>query len=58
MNMQQTIEQIAKRHLRVETLKSRNSDRLDFYDLGVRSLEDALKAAFEAGQKAGKTSPT
>lgn len=29
------------------------SDRLDFHDVGVGSLKDALQAAFEAGQTTG-----
>lgn len=48
----QIIAQIARQHLRIETLEVRNSDRLDFHDCGVASIEAALKAAFEAGQKA------
>ena len=51
MTTQQTIQQIAQKHLGIETLETRNSDRLDFHDLAVWSLEAALKAAFEAGQK-------
>ena len=45
---------IAKQYLGVETLESRNSDRLDFHDLSVRSIEAALKAAFEAGRTMGQ----
>ena len=48
------ITQIAQRHLRIETLEVRNSDRLDFHDCGVASLKAALKAAFEAGRLAEK----
>ena len=49
---QAQIEKIAQAHLGVETLASRNSDRLDFYDLGVGSIKAALEAAFKAGQAA------
>jgi len=44
------IEQIAQTHLGIETLASRNSDSLDFYDLGVGGIKVALEAAFKAGQ--------
>lgn len=54
MNTQQTIHQIAQKHLGIETLETRKSDRLDFHDLAVWCLEAALKAAFEAGQQAVK----
>jgi len=42
---------IAKTHLGIETLVTRNRDSLDFHSVGVGSLEAALIAAFEAGQK-------
>jgi hypothetical protein len=41
---------IATEHLRIETLVIRNSDSLDFHDVGVASLKDALKAAYAAGR--------
>ncbi len=44
---------IAKKHLGLETLESRNSDSLDFSDQAAWSIEAALKAAFIAGQEAG-----
>lgn len=47
---QAQIEQIAKTYLGIETLASRNSDSLDFYDLGVGGVKAALEAAFRAGQ--------
>lgn len=43
------LNEIAAKHLGVETLESRHSDSLDFYDLGVGDLKDALEAAFKAG---------
>jgi hypothetical protein len=45
---------IAQRHLNIETLETRKSDGLDFHDVAVWCLKDALEAAFEAGRKAGK----
>ncbi len=45
---------IAQTHLNVETLVQRGSDSLDFHDVGVLCLKDALEAAYEAGRKARK----
>jgi hypothetical protein len=47
------LEQIALKHFFVQTLKTQNSDRLDFHDVSVWAMESALKAAFEAGVQAG-----
>lgn len=44
------LECIAREHLGIETLATRNSDRLDFHDLSVGSIKAALAAAFEAGR--------
>jgi hypothetical protein len=41
---------IAKKYLGIDTLDARNSDSLDFYDVAVWSIKDALKAAYEAGK--------
>ena len=42
--------EIAKEHFHtVETLEVRNSDSLDFHDLYVGSIKDALEHAFFAG---------
>ena len=46
------LEQIALDHFFVETLKTRHSDQLDFYEVSVWAMESALKAAFAAGQQA------
>lgn len=40
---------IARRHLRLETLEARNSDNLDFSDQSVWSIKAALEEAFAAG---------
>ncbi|MDP3652405.1 MAG: hypothetical protein Q8R67_12055 [Rhodoferax sp.] len=48
------LEQIARKHLGLETLEERNSDQLDFHDLAVWSIEAALQEAFEAGKQAVK----
>ena len=49
----QLLQRIAAEHLFVETLKTRNSDRLDFYDVSVWGIRQALIDAFEAGRLAG-----
>ncbi len=46
--------QIAERHLRIETLETRNWDRLDFHEVAVWSVRDALEAAFQAGVEQGR----
>ncbi|MDN4571906.1 hypothetical protein DBB29_24925 [Pandoraea cepalis] len=43
------LENIAKSTLRVSTLKSRNSDALDFYDVSVWAINQALEQAYIAG---------
>ncbi len=55
MTAAQTIEQIAKQALGLETLETRNSDRLDFQDLHVASIKAALLAAYQAGQQNGSS---
>ena len=45
---------ITQRHFpSVETLEVRNSDSLDFHDVYVGSIKDALEHAFFAGMGAG-----
>jgi len=48
---------IAQKHLGIETLQTRSSDRLDFHDTAVWSLKDALEAAFKAGVELGVSMP-
>ena len=44
---------IAQRHFHgLETLETRNRDRLDFHDVAVWAIRDALEEAFEAGRRA------
>lgn len=44
---------IAQKHIPgIETLDERKSDDLDFHDIAVWSLRDALKAAYDAGRTA------
>ena len=53
IDRQAALEAIAADMLSIETLATRNSDRLDFHDVAVWTLKAALNAAFEAGRKEG-----
>ena len=44
---------IAEKHLGLDTLETRHTDHLDFHDLAVWSIHDALEAAFKAGVEVG-----
>lgn len=46
---------IALDHLFIETLVTRNSDRLDFHEVSVWGVKSALMAAYKAGQQAAKS---
>ena len=46
--------QIAQRILRIETLESRHRDSLDFREVSVLELRDALEAAYNAGIEQGR----
>jgi len=47
------LESIAQKHLDIETLQTRKSDSLDFHDIAVWNIKEALEAAFKAGAQAG-----
>lgn len=47
--MTDQISAIARQHLRIRTLEQRNADRLDFHDLAVWQIREALEAAYAAG---------
>ena len=49
MGIKADIEQIARDHLGVETLETRNMDALDFHDVSVEGIRRALLAAYMAG---------
>lgn len=52
---EQEIEGIARRILKIETLETQNSDALDFHELAVWTIQEALDAAYQAGkQSAGR----
>ena len=48
--------EIAQRQFHLETLETRNWDRLDFHDVAVWAIRAALEEAFEAGRRAGPAS--
>ena len=48
------LQQIALDHLFIETLDTRNSDRMDFHEVSVWGVKSALMAAYEAGRQAAK----
>lgn len=48
---------IAREHLGIETLRTRHSDSLDFHDVSVRGVKDALLAAYQAGLRAASAPP-
>jgi hypothetical protein len=45
------IEEIARDHLGLETIDSRNDDNSDFKELSVWQISKALEEAFDAGYK-------
>ena len=53
--MEKIIFAIAQKHFNVDTLQTRNLDRLDFYDVSVASIKAALEDAYQAGKKERKT---
>lgn len=64
-SLDQLLTHIARDHLFIETLETRRSDSLDFHDVAVWCIRDALEAAFNAGvehakrtKKANKSAPT
>ncbi len=63
--IEQLLTQIAREQLSIETLETRRSDSLDFHDVAVWCVRDALEAAFNAGvehakkaRKTKKSAPT
>lgn len=48
------LDQLALEHLFIETLETRKSDSLDFHEVSVWGLKNALIAAYQAGLAAGE----
>lgn len=46
------LEKIAKKHLFIDTLETRNRDSLDFHDVSVWGVAKALEEAYELGRQA------
>ena len=44
---------IAQKNLNIDTLETQNSDALDFHNVAVWQIEEALKDAFIAGMTTG-----
>ena len=51
---QQAIDDIASTILKLETLNTRNVDNLDFHELAIWQINEALQAAYSAGHSANK----
>lgn len=51
-------EQIAQKHLFIQTLETQHSDRSDFHDVAVWCIKNALQAAYDAGLAAAQTTAT
>lgn len=45
------LEEIAQKHLGMDTIETRNSDSLDFEQLAVWQINKALEEAFDAGYR-------
>ena len=48
------VAEIARRLLGIETIETQSSDALDFHDLAVWQVREALQAAYDAGVAAGR----
>src|SRR5690242_11815802 len=48
--------EVARKHLLIETLEERHRDSLDFHDVNVVCVKDALLAAYRAGAEAARAS--
>jgi hypothetical protein len=51
--MDEELNEIAQDVLDLETLETRNSDSLDFKELSVWDVKEALERAYQAGFRAG-----
>lgn len=48
------INNIAREFMEISTLEMQNSDELDFHEVAVWQLKDALQAAYDAGRASPK----
>ena len=51
----QTLEGIARKHFSVDTLETQNSDSLDFHDVAIWNIKQALLDAYRAGYADSET---
>jgi len=51
---EQTTAEIARRVLHLDTIETQNSDSLDFHEIAIWQIKEALTAAFAAGQAVAK----
>lgn len=49
--MKNIILKIAQKHFGVETLEERKRDALDFHEVAVWEMKQALEAAYQAGRE-------
>jgi len=54
-NLDTTLTAIAQEHLGIPTLEVRNSDSLDFHEVSVWGVKNALTFAYNAGVHQGRT---
>lgn len=52
--LEKQLEKIAEEQLFIDTLETRMSDRLDFHDVSVWGVKEALRLAFELGKAEGE----
>ena len=55
--LDQILTDIAREHLDIPTLGTRNSDSLDFHDVSVCGVKNALSHAYQAGVNASVREP-
>ena len=53
-SLDKKLAEIARQHLRIETLETRRSDSLDFHDVSVWGVKAALQAAYDLGRKVSR----
>ena len=58
MKTNKTVAKIAKEILGIETLATRKRDRLDFHDVAVWNIVEALEAAYRAGKESNAATAT
>lgn len=54
MKKAEILTNIAQNRIGAETLETRNSDNLDFYDISIWALKEMLEQAYEEGRKSVK----